>query len=65
MQEQLEYQEGRTEISHMGKVALIGRLTADMEQRNASTVVGVGDDCAVIEGSPLTLVTTQTLVLLW
>ena len=62
MQEQLEYQEGRTEISHMGKVALIERLTADMEQRNASTVMGVGDDCAVIEGSPLTLVNTQTLV---
>ena len=62
MQEQLEYQEGRTEISHMGKVALIERLTADMEQRNASTVMGVGDDCAVIEGRPLTLVNTQTLV---
>ena len=62
MQEQLEYQEGRTEISHMGKVALIERLTADLEQRNDSTVMGVGDDCAVIEGSPLTLVNTQTLV---
>ena len=62
MQEQLEYQEGRTEISHMGKVALIERLTADLGQRNDSTVMGVGDDCAVIEGRPLTLVNTQTLV---
>jgi len=62
MNDQLEYQEGRTEISHMGKVALIERLTADLEQRNTSTVMGVGDDCAVIEGSPLTLVNTQTLV---
>ena len=53
MQEQLEYQEGRTEISHMGKVALIERLTADMEQRNDSTLMGVGDDCAVIDRTPL------------
>lgn len=57
--EQLEYQEGRTEISHMGKVALIERLTADMNVRNASTVQGIGDDCAVIGN---TLVTVQTLV---
>ena len=64
--EQLEYQEGRTEISHMGKVPLIQRLTADFPIRNASTLTGVGDDCAVIQsmpGSPtLTLLSTQTLV---
>ena len=57
--EQLEYQEGRTEISHMGKVALIERLTADMESRNATTRQGIGDDCAVIGDS---VVTMQTLV---
>ena len=50
--EQLEYQEGRTEISHMGKVPLIERLTADFEPRNAGTVKGVGDDCAVIGQGP-------------
>ena len=62
--DQLEYQEGRTEISHMGKVALIERLTADMEMKNATTVAGIGDDCAVMkgDGNRLTLVTTQTLV---
>ncbi len=62
--EQLEYQEGRTEISHMGKVALIERLTADMGTKNATTVAGIGDDCAVIkgDGNRMTLVTTQTLV---
>lgn len=61
--EQLEYQEGRTEISHMGKVPLIERLTADFEVRNASSVKGVGDDCAVIgQGPRKTLVTMQTLV---
>lgn len=64
MQDQLEYQEGRTEISHMGKVPLIERLTGDMEMHNASTVQGIGDDCAVLRAAEgrLTLVTTQTLV---
>ena len=64
MQDQLEYQEGRTEISHMGKVPLIERLTGDMEMHNASTVQGIGDDCAVLRAADgrLTLVTTQTLV---
>ena len=64
MEEQLEYQEGRTEISHMGKVALIERLTADMEMKNATTMMCIGDDCAVMkgDGNRLTLVTTQTLV---
>ena len=53
--ERLEYQEGRTEISHLGRVALIERLTADSGCQ--------GDDCAVIgEGEQKTLVTTQTLV---
>ena len=61
--EQLEYQEGRTEIGHMGKVPLIERLTADFEPRNAGTVKGVGDDCAVIgQGPRKTLVNVQTLV---
>ena len=53
--EQLQYQEGRTEISHYGKVALIDRLTADTGCQ--------GDDCAVLgDGEKKTLVTTQTLV---
>lgn len=45
-----------------GEFALIDRLTDEFEPRNASTVKGVGDDCAVIgEGKRKTLVTTQTL----
>jgi thiamine-monophosphate kinase len=53
--EQLQYQEGRTEISHYGKVALIDRLTADTACQ--------GDDCAVLgEGPKRTLATTQTMV---
>ncbi|MBP5677649.1 MAG: thiamine-phosphate kinase [Bacteroidales bacterium] len=49
--EQLQYHEGRTEISQMGKVALIDRLTEGFNCQ--------GDDCAVIGN---TVVTTQTLV---
>ena len=53
--EQLQYHEGRTEISHYGKVALIDRLTDGTDCQ--------GDDCAVIgEGDKKTLVTIQTLV---
>lgn len=53
--EQLQYQEGRTEIGQLGKVALIDRLTADTGCQN--------DDCAVLgEGKKKTLVTVQTLV---
>ncbi len=49
--EQLQYQEGRTEINQMGKVALIERLTNGLGCQ--------GDDCAVIG---TTVVNTQTLV---
>ena len=57
--EQLQYQEGRTEIGQMGKVALIGRLTDGFDAKSATTVHGIGDDAAVLAGG--TLVTTQTL----
>lgn len=61
--EQLQYQEGRTEIGQLGKVALISRLTDEFENKNKSTVKGVGDDAAVLgTGANKTLVTTQTLV---
>ena len=53
--EQLQYQEGRTEIGQLGKVRLIDRLTADTGC--------TGDDCAVLgEGREKTLVTVQTMV---
>lgn len=61
--EQLQYHEGRTEISQMGKAALIDRITDGFRNRNTSTVSAIGDDAAVIgEGDRKTLVTTQTLV---
>ncbi len=53
--EQLQYQEGRTEIGQLGKVALIERLTEGTACQ--------GDDCAVLgEGPRRTLITTQALV---
>ena len=36
------------EISELGEFGLIDRLTADLPIRNASTVKGVGDDCAIL-----------------
>ena len=62
--EHLEYeQEGRTEISQFGEFALIQRLTADFESKNASTIKGIGDDCAVLgTGKVKTVVSTDSLV---
>jgi thiamine-monophosphate kinase len=39
----------RTEISSLGEFALIDHLTKNIELHNASTIVGVGDDGAVID----------------
>lgn len=61
--EQLEYQqEGRTELGHLGKYALIDRLTDEFTPRQKTTAKGVGDDCAVIgTAKRKTVVTTQTM----
>lgn len=37
-----------TEIAKVGEFGLIDRLTRDLKPRNASTMKGVGDDCAVM-----------------
>lgn len=39
----------RTEISDLGEFGLIEHLTKNIELRNASSLVGVGDDAAVID----------------
>lgn len=39
----------RTEISSLGEFGLIDRLTEDTEIYNASTLLGIGDDAAVID----------------
>src|ERR1700743_2928342 len=41
--------ETRTEITTLGEFGLIDRLTQNIEIKNASTFVGVGDDAAVID----------------
>lgn len=40
-----------TEISTLGEFGLIHHLTSDMKMQNASTLRGVGDDCAVLNYS--------------
>lgn len=52
-----------TEISSLGEFGLIDRLTKEIEAVNASTLKGVGDDCAVLDyqGSRV-LVTTDLLL---
>ena len=55
--------ENRTEISSMGEFGLIEHLTRNFEIKNASTVVSVGDDAAVIDHfGKQTVVTTDLLV---
>ncbi|MBQ1611438.1 MAG: thiamine-phosphate kinase [Muribaculaceae bacterium] len=52
-----------TEISTLGEFGLIDRLTKDFPIKNASTQVGVGDDCAVLDyAGKKTLVTTDLLL---
>lgn len=52
-----------TEISTLGEFGLIESLTRDFKVKNASTLRGVGDDCAVLDyGGKRTLVTTDLLL---
>ena len=53
----------RTEISSLGEFGLIDHLTRNIEIQNASTVLGVGDDAAVIDHfGKQTVLTTDLLV---
>ena len=55
--------ENRTEISDLGEFGLIDHLTKNFEIRNASTIVGIGDDAAVIDHfGKQTVVSTDMLV---
>ena len=52
-----------TEISTLGEFGLIDRITKDFPVKNVSTMVAVGDDCAVLDyGAKKTLVTTDLLL---
>ena len=53
----------RTEISQLGEFGLIEHLTKNIEFQQASSIVGVGDDAAVIDHfGKQTVVTTDLLV---
>lgn len=55
--------ETRTEISTLGEFGLIDHLTKNIELQNASSVLGVGDDAAVIDHfGKQTVVTTDLLI---
>jgi len=55
--------ENRTEIAEMGEFGLIDHLTKNFEIHNASTVLGVGDDAAVIDHfGKQTVVSTDLLI---
>ena len=55
--------ENETEISTLGEFGLIDKMTRDFKVKNASTELGVGDDCAVLNyGDKKTLVTTDLLL---
>ena len=53
----------RTEVSTLGEFGLIDHLTKNNEIRNASTVLSLGDDAAVIDHfGKQTVITTDMLV---
>ena len=53
----------RTEINTLGEFGLIEHLTKNIELQNASSILGVGDDAAVIDHfGKQTVVTTDLLV---
>ncbi len=55
--------ESRTEIASLGEFGLIEHLTRNFEIQNASTIVSVGDDAAVIDHfGKQTVVTTDLLL---
>jgi thiamine-monophosphate kinase len=55
--------ENRTEISSLGEFGLIEHLTKNIELQNASSIVGVGDDAAVIDHfGKQTVLTSDMLV---
>jgi thiamine-monophosphate kinase len=55
--------ESRTEIGSLGEFGLIEHLTKNIELQNASSIVGVGDDAAVIDHyGKQTVISTDLLI---
>lgn len=55
--------EQRTEISSLGEFGLIEYLTRNIELQNASSIVGVGDDAAIIDNFGKQVVLTTDLLI--
>ncbi|HEU4633703.1 MAG TPA: thiamine-phosphate kinase [Flavisolibacter sp.] len=55
--------ENRTEVSSLGEFGLIDHLTKNIEIQNASSIVGVGDDAAVIDHFGKQTVITNDLLI--
>jgi thiamine-monophosphate kinase len=55
--------ENRTEISSLGEFGLIEHLTKNIELQNASTILGVGDDAAVLDHFGKQIVVTTDLLI--
>jgi len=55
--------EERTEIASLGEFGLIDHLTKNVEIKNASTIVGIGDDGAVIDHYGKQTVVTNDLLI--
>ncbi len=53
----------RTEISNLGEFGLIEHLTKNIELQNASSVLGVGDDAAIIDHFGKQIVVTTDLLI--
>ncbi len=53
----------RTDVNQLGEFGLIDHLTEDILMRNSSTIKGIGDDAAIIDGGEFyTLISTDMLV---
>lgn len=55
--------DNRTEVSSLGEFKLIDHLTKNIEIQNASTIVGVGDDAAIIDHYGKQTVITNDLLI--
>ncbi|MDA9967763.1 thiamine-phosphate kinase [Salibacteraceae bacterium] len=59
----IEQNSERTELENLGEFGLIDHLTKDLENKQATTKIGVGDDAAVIDaGDKYLLVSTDMLM---
>jgi thiamine-monophosphate kinase len=54
---------GRTEISEYGEFGLIDHLTKNIQIKNSSTIIGVGDDAAILSYNEKEVLVTNDLLL--